>query len=127
MSVHHLDLLDGAPAGRSARVGWDQALATYWAQVYDDRGREQQPVDHVFAGGSRYDISNPDTVLELVAPYARITEGLREQLLADREREGDTFAGLPGTFLAAAAWPPAATTIGQLTAVSALLTSIDAP
>ncbi|MFE2529456.1 hypothetical protein ACFXEL_35115 [Streptomyces sp. NPDC059382] len=122
MSIHTLTPLDGAPAGRTVRVGWDAPLATYFATAWDEPGDEGADTDHlVFAGAAPYDISDPATVLELVAPYAVIPEDLRERLLAERDAEGDRFRRRPATNLVGNAALPYARTSQQADAIRAAL------
>ncbi|MEV4046060.1 hypothetical protein [Streptomyces sp. NPDC049744] len=122
MSSHTLTPLGGAPAGRTVRVGWDAPLGTFFASAWDEPADEDADADHlVFAGASPYDISDPATVVELVTPYAVIPEGLREQLLADRDREGDRFRGRPATELVGTAALPYARSARQADAIRAAL------
>ncbi|MFJ4342939.1 hypothetical protein [Streptomyces sp. NPDC088915] len=122
MSSHTLTPLGGAPAGRTVRVGWDAPLASYFASAWDEPDGEGAETEHlVFAGGAPYDISDPATVLELVAPYAVIPEGLREELLADRDREGECFRGRPATELVATTALPYAHNPRQADAIRAAL------
>lgn len=122
MSSHTLPPLGGAPAGRTVRVGWDAPLASYFASVWDEPGDDDTETNHlVFAGAAPYDIGDPATVLELVTPYAVIPEGLREQLLADRDREGDRFRGRPATELVGTAALPYARSTQQADAIRAAL------
>ncbi|WP_432138673.1 hypothetical protein [Streptomyces sp. bgisy154] len=122
MSSHTLTPLGGAPAGRTVRVGWDAPLASYFASAWDEPDDEDAETNHlVFAGAAPYDISDPATVLELVTPYAVIPEGLREQLLADRDREGDRFRGRPATELVGTAALPYAHSTQQADAIRAAL------
>lgn len=120
MSSHTLTPLGGAPANRTIRVGWDAPLASFFATAWDEHDNAKD--DHlVFAGAAPYDISDPTTVLELVAPYAVIPEGLHEQLLADRDTEGDRFRGRPATELLATAALPHAQSHQQADAIRAAL------
>ncbi|MFH8642015.1 hypothetical protein [Streptomyces goshikiensis] len=122
MSSHTLIPLGGTPAGRTVRVGWDAPLGTYFANAWDEPDDENAEPDHlVFAGAAPYDISDPATVLELVAPYAVIPDGLREQLLADRDSEGDRFRGRPATELVGTAALPYARSTRQADAIRAAL------
>ncbi|MER6256808.1 hypothetical protein ABT224_36245 [Streptomyces sp. NPDC001584] len=122
MSNYTLTPLSGAPAGRTVLIGWDAPLASYFASVWDEREDEDAEDAHlVFAGGAPYDISDVNTVLELVVPYAVVPEGLRDQLLTDRESEGDRFPGRPATELVAAAALPYARSTQQADAIRAAL------
>lgn len=122
MSSHTLTPLGGAPAGRTVRVGWDAPLASYFASAWDEPNVEDAETEHlVFAGAAPYDISDPITVLELVTPYAVVPEGLREQLLADRDAEGDRFPGRPATELVGTSALPYARSSRQADAIRAAL------
>ncbi|MYS36339.1 hypothetical protein K388_07121 [Streptomyces sp. KhCrAH-43] len=122
MSSHTLIPLDGASASRTIRVGWDAPLSTFFASVWDEPADEGAESDHlVFAGGAPYDISDPATVVELVTPYAVVPQGLREQLLADRAREGDGFQDRPATELVATTSLPYARSTQQADAIRAAL------
>ncbi|MFD8385265.1 hypothetical protein ACFV2X_43235 [Streptomyces sp. NPDC059679] len=122
MSSHTLTPLGGAPVGRTVRVGWDAPLASFFATAWDEPDGKDGENDHlVFAGAAPYDISDVDTVLELVAPYAVIPGGLREQLLADRDAEGDRFRGRPATELVGRSALPYARSSQQADAIRAAL------
>nr|WP_233109083.1 hypothetical protein [Streptomyces sp. 14R-10] len=118
MSSYTLTPHGGAPAGRTVRVGWDAPLASYFATAWDEPADDGAEIDHmVFAGAAPYDISDPAIVLDLVSPYAVIPENLREQLLADRDREGDTFRGSPAAELVGTANLPYARSARQADAI----------
>jgi hypothetical protein len=122
LSSYTLTPLGGAPAGRTVRIGWDAPLASFFASAWDEPDTDDAENNHlVFAGAAPYDISDVNTVLELVAPYAVVPEALREQLLADRDSEGDRFRGRPATDLVGTSTLPYAHSSQQADAIRAAL------
>ncbi|MFJ8388647.1 hypothetical protein ACIQ9Q_29800 [Streptomyces sp. NPDC094438] len=122
MSSHTLTPLGGAPAGRTVRVGWDAPLATFFAIAWDVPADEDDEPDYLaFAGAAPYEVSEVDTVLELVSPYAVVPEDLRAQLLNDQAAEGERFRGRPTTELVGALALPHARTPRQADAIRAAL------
>ncbi|WP_433531231.1 hypothetical protein ACQPYA_03730 [Micromonospora sp. CA-263727] len=88
MSSRQLDALPGRD-GYIVRVGWDRPLRSFFAQVInlgvlDEESPDAMPV-WLGAGET---VSDSETVIEAVRPYAVIPDTLRADLEADRAWEG---------------------------------------
>jgi hypothetical protein len=97
MASHELHPRQGAPQGRTVRVGWDAPLATFFVQVLD----KDAEVEVVWRGTDPHEITEACTVLDLARPYALIEDGLEQVLAAEARTEGSRFAGRVGTALVA--------------------------
>ncbi|MEV0734189.1 hypothetical protein [Polymorphospora sp. NPDC050346] len=65
-------------------VGWDRPLATFFAQVLSDHA----DAEYVWVGVTTREITDPQRVIRLVAPYAEIPDNLYATLLTDSINEG---------------------------------------
>lgn len=88
MSSHQLDALPGRD-GYIVRVGWDRPLHSFFAQVINTGVLDEESPDAmpVWLGAAEC-ITDPETVIEAVRPYAVIPDTLRADLEADRAWEG---------------------------------------
>lgn len=72
-------------------IGWEPALKTYFAQVFDGidaDGEEIMPVD---LGNDPREIHTPDAAIEALRPYADIPDDLYQRLLAGRHLHDMTY------------------------------------
>lgn len=71
-------------------VGWDNPLATFFAQVeriqYDEDPREPLVL---WIGSEPGEITQAEQLVGPLAPYAELTAGLVDQLRADRAADAD--------------------------------------
>jgi hypothetical protein len=70
-------------------VGWDESLATYFAQVWDERAFEPDDADGepeplLWAGCRTGEIRTVEHLDSVLAPHATLPEEIRQQLLRDR-------------------------------------------
>ena len=82
MSHHELDALKPA---HKVVVGWDPPMHTYFAQVLDTAGSEDDGTYEVLWIGTRFqEVLNPATVIAAVTPFATVPADLLHQLARDR-------------------------------------------
>jgi len=70
-------------------VGWDGPLATYFAQVWDQRDVEfgdpdAEDIPLLWAGCRAGEIRTVEHLDSVLAPYATLPEEIRRQLMRDR-------------------------------------------
>lgn len=88
MSRHRLDALPNR-GGYTVVVGWDRPLDSYFAQVINEGELNEDNPDYMPLWlGADTRITDPDTIIEAVRPYAVIPDTLRADLEADRAWEG---------------------------------------
>ncbi|MDG9674875.1 hypothetical protein [Micromonospora sp. DH14] len=88
MSRRRLDALPDR-GGYIVVVGWDRPLHTYFAQVINEGElNEDNPHYMPLWLGVETRITDPDTIIEAVRPYAVVPDSLRADLEADRAWEG---------------------------------------
>ena len=69
-------------------VGWDPPLRTFFAQVLDTAGDEEDGTYEVLWIGTRFqEVLNPATIIAAVAPFAAVPADLFGQLARDRRTE----------------------------------------
>lgn len=98
MSSHELTPLPGAPSTRRIHIGWDSPLSTFFVQVLD-QDDEGETDEVLWRGTDPHEITEARTVLDLVRPYAAVSDGLEQALIAEAAAEGERFAGRVGTTL----------------------------
>ena len=82
MSRHELDSLNPV---HEVAVGWDPPMRTYFAQVLDTAGNEEDGTYEVLWIGTRFqEVLNPASVVAAVAPFATVPADLLGQLARDR-------------------------------------------
>ncbi|MFI7510879.1 hypothetical protein ACIBSS_29080 [Micromonospora aurantiaca] len=88
MSSRQLDALPDRD-GYIVRVGWDRPLRSFFAQVINTGVLDEESPDAmpVWLGAAER-VTDPETVIEAVRPYAAIPGTLRADLEADRAWEG---------------------------------------
>ncbi|SCG15620.1 hypothetical protein GA0070610_1856 [Micromonospora echinofusca] len=88
MSSRQLDALPDR-SGYIVRVGWDRPLHSFFAQVINTDVLDETSPDAmpVWLGAAEC-VTDPDTVIEAVRPYAVIPDTLGTDLEADRAWEG---------------------------------------
>ncbi|MFI0796598.1 hypothetical protein ACH4OY_28520 [Micromonospora rubida] len=88
MSSRQLDALPDR-SGYIVRVGWDRPLRSFFAQVINTGVLDEESPDAmpVWLGAAEC-VTDPETVIEAVRPYAVIPDTLRTDLEADRAWEG---------------------------------------
>lgn len=85
MSRH--DLIPFDPAHEVA-LGWDPPMRTFFAQVFDTAGDEDDGTYEVLWIGTRFqEVLNPATVVTAVAPFASVPGNLLDQLAHDRRAD----------------------------------------
>jgi len=71
--------------GMTVVVGWDNPLGTFFAQVSRDHVIEDETDPVVFwTGGQFGEVQRAEELVALLAPYAKLTPEMVEQLRADR-------------------------------------------
>lgn len=75
-------------------VGWDPPMQTFFAQVRDPRIEEDGDADPVifWTGTQHFEhrgVQGLRVVIDLLAPWAEVPEGLRRQLLDDESAGWD--------------------------------------
>ncbi|MBX9628259.1 MAG: hypothetical protein K2X82_30955 [Gemmataceae bacterium] len=69
-------------------VGWDPPLATFFAQVWDERiESEKEEPELLWVGCFAREVPTVDDLAARVAPFVTLTPEFRQQLARDRERE----------------------------------------
>lgn len=69
-------------------VGWDPPIDTFFAQVLDNAGDEEEGTYKVLWIGTRFqEVLNPATVIAAVAPFASVPADLLGQLARDRRAD----------------------------------------
>ncbi|WP_309111963.1 hypothetical protein [Saccharothrix sp.] len=100
---------------REVYIGWDSALQTYFAQVFDgvdEYGEDRLTLD---IGNDIGQITTPADVIEALRPYAEIPDGLPDLLELSRAEDETIIADLRPQVLDAVSqeWrdlvPPAST------------------
>lgn len=85
MSRHDLTPFDPA---HEVTVGWDPPLRSYFAQVLDTAGDEEDGTYEVLWIGIRLqEVLNPAAVIAAVAPFASVPADLLGQLARDRRAD----------------------------------------
>jgi len=85
MSRHELASLNPA---HEVAIGWDPPMETYFAQVFDTAGDEENDTYEVLWIGNRFqEVLNPAAVIAAVAPFASVPDGLLDQLARDRRAD----------------------------------------
>ena len=62
-------------------VGWDPPLQSYFAQVYDTKGEENQPF--IWLGADLKRVMWMD-IIQAISPYAAVTQEIAERLVEDK-------------------------------------------
>ncbi|MEV7775430.1 hypothetical protein [Kitasatospora sp. NPDC086791] len=100
--AHDLTPIEGSPADREVRIGWDGPLSTYFLQVLDypsDPDVEEEVIEVVWMGAAPFEHPEPDDLLEIVRQYAEVPDDLAPRLAADKASGSGVFAGRVGTHL----------------------------
>ncbi len=85
MSRHELDPLNPV---HEVTVGWDLPMETYFAQVFDTEGDEENGTYEVLWIGTDFrEVLNPASVVAAVAPFASLPADLLGQLARDRRAD----------------------------------------
>jgi len=85
MSRHELDPLNPV---HEVTVGWDPPMETYFAQVFDTAGDEENGTCEVLWIGTGFrEVLNPAAVIAAVAPVASLPADLLGQLARDRRAD----------------------------------------
>ncbi len=67
-------------------VGWDPPMGTFFAQVFDTAGDEEDGTYEVlWLGTDFHEVLNPAAVIAAVTPFATVPDGLLEQLAHNRK------------------------------------------
>lgn len=70
-------------------IGWDAPLSTYFAAVHRNNEHLDDELREIFWIGTSYgEISEPQTVIDAIAPFTTVDASLTANLHADRLREG---------------------------------------
>ncbi|MFD9686807.1 hypothetical protein ACFWXO_13730 [Kitasatospora sp. NPDC059088] len=99
---YDLTPLEGSPADREVRIGWDGPLSSYFLQVLDypsDPDAEEEVVELVWMGAAPFEHPEPDDLLEVARQFAEVPDDLASRLAADKASGTSTFAGRVGTHL----------------------------
>ncbi|MGW0245525.1 hypothetical protein ACWDYH_02685 [Nocardia goodfellowii] len=75
-------------------IGWEPALKTYYAQVFDGIDADGEEIMSVDLGNDPHEISTPDAAIEAVKPYAEVPDDLYERLVADRRYRDMSYVNL---------------------------------
>lgn len=79
--------IDGREPYIVATFGWDAELATYFAQVTDERAAWWEDGELLFVGTCPGEIRSVDRLAAVLAPFVTLSRATRAELVRDRSRE----------------------------------------
>ncbi|MEU8900686.1 hypothetical protein AB0C65_32815 [Nocardia sp. NPDC048505] len=85
---------DHADRGIEVYIGFEPALKTYFAQVFDGLDADGEEIMPVDLGNEPGEIKTPHAAIEALEPYAEIPDDLYERLRAGRHQRDMTYTNL---------------------------------
>lgn len=86
--------LDNSDLKKEVTIGWDRAMGTFFAQVFERDG--DKPI--IWLGRKAQEITSPEELINVIAPYACKfnREVLANELLLDKQKNDERLYAIDG-------------------------------